>query len=296
MPGRRQGLLRRLGSGARPRDVDDVDVVDDRRSVGSPPLEAPHAPGAPEQSAPWRLPIQAPTSERTPSEVPTRPVSGDGARTPDRDAAPAGGDLAPTSEPPSEPRPTRTAPITADPAPLGLAAFALTTFVLSLFNSGLLPEAGEPVVFGLAFAYGGLAQLLAGMWEFRTGNTFGATAFTSYGAFWISFALLEVFFADRIPEAELAVYMGWTLIAWAIFTTYMYVASFKVTGAVNIVFLLLAATFYLLGIGDVTGTEIVTRIGGFVGIVTALAGWYASFAIVTNATFRQKVLPVKELD
>ena len=223
-------------------------------------------------------------------------MSGDGAHTPDPDAARAGGESAPASESASEPRPTRTAPITADPAPLGLAAFALTTFVLSLFNSGLLPEAGEPVVFGLAFAYGGLAQLLAGMWEFRTGNTFGATAFTSYGAFWISFALLEVFFADRIPEAELDVYLGWTLIAWAIFTTYMYVASFKVTGAVNIVFLLLAATLYLLGIGDVTGTEIVTRIGGFVGIVTAFAAWYASFAIVTNATFRQKVLPVKELD
>jgi succinate-acetate transporter protein len=276
-------------------DVDVDDHVDhDRRSVESPPLEAPHAPGAPDQSASWRLPIQATPSERTPPEAPTRSVSGDGAHTPD--AARAGGESAPASESASEPRPTRTAPITADPAPLGLAAFALTTFVLSLFNSGLLPEAGEPVVFGLAFAYGGLAQLLAGMWEFRTGNTFGATAFTSYGAFWISFALLEVFFADRIPEAELAVYMGWTLIAWAIFTTYMYVASFKVTGAVNIVFLLLAATFYLLGIGDVTGTEIVTRIGGFVGIVTALAGWYASFAIVTNATFRQKVLPVKELD
>lgn len=196
----------------------------------------------------------------------------------------------------SEPRPTRVAPITADPAPLGLAAFALTTFVLSLFNSGLLPEAGEPVVFGLAFAYGGLAQLLAGMWEFRTGNTFGATAFTSFGAFWISFALLEVFFADRIPEAEFDLYLGWTLIAWAIFTSYMYIASFKVTGAVNVVFLLLATTFYLLGLGDVTGTEIVTQIGGFVGLVTALAAWYASFAIVTNETFRQKVLPVKELD
>ncbi len=196
----------------------------------------------------------------------------------------------------SQARPTRTAPITADPAPLGLAAFALTTFVLSLFNSGLLPEAGEPVVFGLAFAYGGLAQLLAGMWEFRTGNTFGATAFTSFGAFWISFALLEVFFADRIPEAELDLYLGWTLIAWAIFTSYMYVASFRVTGAVNVVFLLLAATFYLLGLGDVTGTDIVTRIGGFVGIAAALAAWYASFAIVTNESFRQKVLPVKELD
>ena len=78
----------------------------------------------------------------------------------------------------------------ADPGPLGLAAFALTTFVLSMFNADLMGKGGEPVVFGLAFAYGGLAQLLAGMWEFRTGNTFGAVAFTSYGAFWLSFFVL----------------------------------------------------------------------------------------------------------
>src|SRR5690349_15986382 len=86
----------------------------------------------------------------------------------------------------------------ADPGPLGLAAFALTTFVLSMFNAGLVSDKGEPIVFGLAFAYGGLAQLLAGMWEFRTGNTFGATAFTSYGAFWISFFVFVTFFADKI--------------------------------------------------------------------------------------------------
>ena len=90
----------------------------------------------------------------------------------------------------------------ADPGPLGLAAFALTTFVLSFFNAGLVAT-GEPIVFGLAFAYGGLAQLLAGMWEFRTGNTFGAVAFTSYGAFWLSFWAFEQFFADKIPAGRL---------------------------------------------------------------------------------------------
>ena len=78
----------------------------------------------------------------------------------------------------------------ADPGPLGLAAFALTTFVLSMFNADLVSKGGEPVVLGLALAYGGLAQLLAGMWEFRTGNTFGAVAFTSFGAFWLSFFVL----------------------------------------------------------------------------------------------------------
>ena len=94
----------------------------------------------------------------------------------------------------------RTQPVTADPGPLGLAAFALTTFVLSFFNSGLMSEKGLPIVLGLALAYGGLAQLLAGMWEFRTGNTFGATAFTSYGAFWLSFWAFEQFFAKDITD------------------------------------------------------------------------------------------------
>ena len=91
----------------------------------------------------------------------------------------------------------------ADPAPLGLAAFALTTFVLSFFNAGLVNSAGEPVVLGLALAYGGLAQVLAGMWEFRNGNTFGATAFTSYGAFWLSFWAFDQFFAGKVPAAQL---------------------------------------------------------------------------------------------
>src|SRR5881409_91652 len=90
----------------------------------------------------------------------------------------------------------------ADPGPLGLATFALTTFVLSMFNAGLVGKGGEPVVLGLALAYGGLAQLLAGMWEFRTGNTFGATAFTSYGAFWLSFWALNQFFAKDIPAKD----------------------------------------------------------------------------------------------
>ncbi|HEY8556984.1 MAG TPA: acetate uptake transporter, partial [Actinomycetes bacterium] len=98
--------------------------------------------------------------------------------------------------------PAATAETIADPAPLGLAAFALTTFVLSMFNAGLVDAKGEPIVLGLALAYGGAAQLLAGMWEFRKGNTFGATAFSSYGAFWISFWAYVAFFAKGIPEAN----------------------------------------------------------------------------------------------
>jgi succinate-acetate transporter protein len=183
----------------------------------------------------------------------------------------------------------------ADPGPLGLAAFALTTFVLSMFNSGLMSDKGEPIVFGLAFAYGGLAQLLAGMWEFRTGNTFGATAFTSYGAFWLSFFVFVTFFASKIPPADAGHAVGLYLIAWGIFTAYMFVASLRTTGAIALVFLLLALTFILLGIGDAGGKENITKLGGYVGLATALAAWYASFAVVTNSTFGRTMLPVRPL-
>jgi uncharacterized protein len=187
------------------------------------------------------------------------------------------------------------APAIGDPAPLGLAAFALTTFVLSVFNAGLVSDKGTPVVLGLALAYGGIAQLLAGMWEFRNNNTFGATAFTSYGAFWISFFVLEQFQADKIPASHLGASVGLYLIAWGIFTTYMWIASFRVSVAVNLVFLLLAVTYFVLGIGETNGTDSIVKAGGWIGIATAIAAWYASFASVTNKTFGRIVMPVREL-
>ncbi len=184
----------------------------------------------------------------------------------------------------------------ADPGPLGLAAFALTTFVLSMFNAGLVSDAGEPVVLGVALAYGGIAQLLAGMWEFRTGNTFGAVAFTSFGAFWLSFWALVTFNASSIPEADAGHAIGLYLIAWGIFTLYMFVASLRTTGAVALVFGLLTITFFLLGIGDAGAHENVTKAGGYFGLATAAAAWYASFAAVTNSTFGRTVLPVRPLN
>jgi succinate-acetate transporter protein len=183
----------------------------------------------------------------------------------------------------------------ADPGPLGLAAFALTTFVLSMFNANLLGAGGEPVVFGLALAYGGLAQFVAGMWEFRTGNTFGAVAFTSYGAFWLSFWAFVEFFEKSVPAADAGHAVGLYLIAWGIFTTYMFVASLRTTAAIATVFILLAATFLLLGIGNAGAHTNIIHIGGWVGLATAVAAWYASFAAVTNSTFGRAVLPVKPL-
>ena len=186
-------------------------------------------------------------------------------------------------------------PTIANPGPLGLAAFALTTFVLSMFNAGLVSAAGEPIVFGLAFAYGGLAQVLAGMWEFRTGNTFGATAFTSYGAFWLSFWAFVEFFEKDVPKADAGHAVGLYLIAWGIFTAYMTIASLRTTGAVAVVFLLLAVTFFVLGIGNAGAHTGIVKLGGWLGLATALAAWYASFAEVTNATFGRTVLPVRPL-
>jgi succinate-acetate transporter protein len=184
----------------------------------------------------------------------------------------------------------------ADPAPLGLAAFALTTFVLSVFNAGLIGT-GEAVVLGLALAYGGIGQFAAGMWEFVRGNTFGALAFASYGGFWISFWWLIEHLPTDAKGRDLTHGLGVYLLAWAIFTGYMFVASMRVSVAVMAVFLFLTLTFLFLAIGAFvvkTGATTVdgwTKVGGWLGIVTALLAWYASFAGVTNSTFKRTVLP-----
>ncbi|MCL2091753.1 MAG: acetate uptake transporter [Micrococcales bacterium] len=189
-------------------------------------------------------------------------------------------------------QPAATPPAVADPGPLGLAAFALSTFVLSLYNAGVL-EGGKPVVVGLALFYGGLAQLLAGMWEFRTGNTFGALAFSSYGAFWLAWAAWFVWGTNQVADTtqnEQAI--GIFLIAWGLFTAYMTVAATRTTTVILTVFALLTTTFFLLGIGDFAGNATIAKLGGFVGLATALAAWYGSCAGVVNSTFRKTVLPV----
>jgi succinate-acetate transporter protein len=181
----------------------------------------------------------------------------------------------------------------ADPGPLGLAGFAGTTFVLSLMNANLVSDKGVGVVLALAVAYGGLAQLLAGMWEFRTGNTFGAVAFSSFGAFWISVFFLNVVVPKTIVTPHALSLYFWM---WGIFTTYMFFASLRTTAAVSLVFLLLAVTFILLAIGAMGGGhKSITHAGGYVGIATAIVAWYASFAAVINSTFAKVILPVVPL-
>jgi len=133
------------------------------------------------------------------------------------------------------------------------------------------------------------------MWEFRTGNTFGAVAFTSFGAFWISFWALVTFFAGSIPANEVAAGLGLYLIAWGIFTAYMFIASLRTTTAIALVFILLTVTFFLLGIGKANESSGLVEAGGWFGLATAAAAWYASFAAVTNSTFGRTVLPVHPL-
>jgi succinate-acetate transporter protein len=186
----------------------------------------------------------------------------------------------------------------ADPGPLGLAAFAGTTFFLSAVNAGLAPGTIEAAVLGLALFYGGLAQLLAGMWEFTKGNTFGALAFSSYGAFWLSYWYL----VDHVlnPKSglisatagDVAGGIGLYLLVWTIFTAYMCLPATRVSGVVLAVFVLLALTFFFLMLGAFTQTQLITRIGGWLGLLTAFTAWYGSLAGVTNATFKRTVLNV----
>src|SRR5579864_3304418 len=176
----------------------------------------------------------------------------------------------------------------ADPAPLGLAAFALTTLVLSTINAGWIAAGGISAVLALALPYGGATQLLAGMWAFRRGNTFAATAFSSFGAFWISFWLFAPTLGGIKDPATLNAILGTYLLAWGFFTAYMFIASLAGTRAVQSVFLFLTVTFLLLGIGALSGQAFGngwTMWGGYVGLLTAAAAFYTSFADVVNANF-----------
>lgn len=182
----------------------------------------------------------------------------------------------------------------ADPAALGLAGFALATMVLSVVNVGLLPQADAPVALGLALAYGGIVQLLAGMWAFVKNDTFAAVALSSYGGFWISFYLLERFLLPQIPKADQAGALTLYLACWGFFSFYMWLASFRVSFGVQMVFLTLWPTYGLLALGKAIGSNTLFEIGGAFGMATALCAWYCSCAIVMNKTFRRTILPIGE--
>lgn len=189
-----------------------------------------------------------------------------------------------------------------DPAPLGLAGFATTTFALSIINANLVSATALPMVAILALTFGGIAQVIAGIWEFRTGNTFGATVFTAYGTFWISFFFLVVIALPLIPKTEAAASIGLYLWAWTIFTLLILVASLRTTGAIAFTVLLLAITLVLVAIGysslvgGTAATNGTLKLGGYFGIATAIMAWYVSLAGLSAAVFGRQLLPVMPLN
>jgi succinate-acetate transporter protein len=182
-------------------------------------------------------------------------------------------------------------PAIANPAALGLGGFALTTFVLSTHNAGWAPDL---TWVGLAFFYGGLAQFAAGMWEFKAGNTFGATAFSTYGAFWASLATFIVLvLGGKVPAADIDNDLGWFVLSFAIFNTYMLFWSARVNMSVFLVFLTLEITEIILLIGYFnSGNKGIIQLGGYLGIITAIVAWYGSAAVVANSMRAKPILPV----
>ena len=170
----------------------------------------------------------------------------------------------------------------------------MTTFCLSIGNTNVWGP-GADAALALAIAYGGGVQLLAGMWEFVRKNTFGALAFSSYGAFWIAYYVFVKFVLPGVKGPDVSVAVGVFLLGWTIFTFYMCMPAMRVSGAVTVVFVLLTVTFLLLTIGAFQDSANVTKAGGWVGVATAAAAWYASFAGVVNETFKKSLIPVMPL-
>ena len=177
-------------------------------------------------------------------------------------------------------------------APLGLAAFAVTTFMLSMINSGLMNAGITPVVFGVALMFGGLTQLIAGVLQFRTGNTFGGVLFSTFGAFWLSLFAIAEFFLKDVPAAQTGHALGLFLYAFGIFTVWIFAASFRTNVVVVVALAGLAATFFVLGAGNYGGSTGLVHAGGYLGLVVAALAAYLSCAELCEAAYKRAVLPV----
>jgi succinate-acetate transporter protein len=179
---------------------------------------------------------------------------------------------------------------TANPAPLGLLGFGLTTVLLNIHNAGFYEL--NSMIIAMGIAYGGIAQIIAAAMEYKKGNTFATTAFGSYGLFWWSFALLLILpvlgLAAKPDSASLAAY----LFMWGIFTLVMFIGTLKLTRGLQVIFLSLAVLFFLLSLGDITGNEMITVIAGYEGIFTGASAIYVGLAEVLNEVYERKVLPV----
>jgi len=200
--------------------------------------------------------------------------------------------------PASEARPSAGPLSIADPVPVGIAGFGMTTFILSCVNAGFFGGASAaPMVLGLAIFYGGLVQLLAGMWAFRRGETFVAVAFCSYGGgFWLSYFFLTWFIAPHLSPSVAGNAVGLYLLGWLIFTFYMTIAALKTNLPVLAVFVTLTATYLLLVLAKLgIDPADLLPIAGYVGIACGVTAWYVAFAHVTNATFGRELIPTWSL-
>lgn len=180
--------------------------------------------------------------------------------------------------------------LTANPAPLGLLGFGLTTVLLNIHNAGFFEI--NSMILAMGIAYGGIAQLFAGLMEYKKGNTFAMVAFSSYGLFWWSFVILLILpklgLASATSPASLAAY----LFMWGLFTLVMFIATLRLTRGLQAIFLSLAILFFLLALGDITGIKMITTIAGWEGILTGGIAIYVGLAEVINEVYDRKVLPV----
>lgn len=181
---------------------------------------------------------------------------------------------------------------TSNPAPLGLLGFGMTTILLNLHNAGFYGL--NSMIIGMGIFMGGLAQIIAGIEEWKKNNTFGATAFTSYGLFWL--ALVALWLLPSInglyvntPNSSA---VGWFLLFWGLFTSGMFIGTLKLSRALQVVFASLAILFFLLAIGDFTGIKVITTIAGFEGIFCGLSAFYACLGLVINEVYGKKILPL----
>jgi succinate-acetate transporter protein len=179
---------------------------------------------------------------------------------------------------------------TANPAPLGLMGFGMTTVLLNIHNAGFF-ELGA-MILAMGIFYGGIAQVIAGVMEWKKGNTFGTTAFTSYGLFWLTLVGLIVMPKLGWAAAPSAVAMGTYLIMWGILTAFLFIGTLKLNKALQFVFASLTILFFLLAIGDFTGSATIKTIAGYEGIICGLSAIYAAMAQVLNEVYNKTVLPI----
>jgi len=179
-----------------------------------------------------------------------------------------------------------------NPAPLGLMGFGFTTVLLNMINAGLLSSDALGVVLPMGIFYGGLAQVIAGLLEAKNGNTFGATAFSSYGLFWWSFVAINVLSTLGLAPKPSAAAIGSYLLAWGVFTVLMTAATFRGPKALQMVFITLSVLFFILALGDFTGIPEVKIIGGYEGIFCGLTAIYLAIAEILNETYERTILPI----